>query len=135
MARTSDTEVRKIVKVRPKPVETDALASGITTANTLVTYVCIPTGYDEVVDAVLLAEIEKYLAAHFFCIFKPRRRSEQAGSVMETIESKVDLGLDVTRYGQQAKLLDVRGGLAVLDEIPPTAKVALGLAWLGTERT
>lgn len=131
MARTSATEVRKIVKVRSVVAETDALNSAVTTADLVVTNVCIPTGYNETTDAALLSEITKYLAAHFFCIFKPRQDWQMAGKVASRGEPlKVDLGLDVTKYGQQAKFLDIRGGLKAKDQ--ELGSVVTGLTWLGT---
>jgi hypothetical protein len=137
VARTSATEVKKIVVVRNTVPETAALNSAITTANIVVTRVCVPygEGYDETDadDIALLAEVEKYLAAHFFCIFKPRREFEQAKSVAQRIQTKVDLGLKLTHYGQQAIFLDVNGGLANKELEDATLKVNEKLEWLGTE--
>jgi hypothetical protein len=131
MARTTAASVKEIVKIRSSVPDTKALNRGITTANLLVSRIVAPN-YDEDnedADAALLVEIETYLAAHFFCIFKPRRLMEMAGKVQQTIESRVDLGLRVTRYGQQAIILDVSGALAGLAD----GKVAVGIKWLGTE--
>lgn len=133
MTRTTSTSVKEIVKIRSSVPDTKALNRGIKTANIIVSRVCAPN-YDEANDtddADLLVEIETYLAAHFYCIFKPRRLSEMAGKVQQTIESRVDLGLRVTRYGQQAIILDVSGALAGLAD----GKVQVGLKWLGTELT
>lgn len=131
MARTTPTSVKEIVKIRQSVPDTTALNRGIKTANIIVTRICAPN-YDEdneVADADLLVEIETYLAAHFYCIFKPRRVSEMAGKVQQVVMSKVDLGLQVTHYGQQAIRLDVSGALAGLD----AKKVQVGIKWLGTE--
>ena len=77
------------------------------------------------------ASIERWLSAHFYHVAATRANREEAGSVAETKRSKVDLGLNLTHYGQHAMLLDVAGGLATLDEMG----IRLGLAtvtWLGT---
>jgi len=59
--------------------------------------------------------IERWLAAHFYCILDARSRRERISSLTYESQTKVDLGLDVTHYGQQAKRLDTAGGLAALD--------------------
>ena len=61
-----------------------------------------------------LFEIERWLSAHFVCIKSPGLLHEQVSKSSQTIESKLGLGLDVTRYGQQVKLLDTTGILASL---------------------
>lgn len=101
-------------------------------ANMMVTKWCLCGENDD--DA--LAEIERWLAAHFAFIIKPYNQMEQAGSVMQQIETKVDLGLDVTRYGQMAKRLDACGGLAAWDEQVknPGGFRPPGVTWLGTNK-
>lgn len=112
MPRTSSTAVQGIIEV-----DEDAdLTPFIETANALVTEVCVPAGYD----AARLELIERWLAAHFYAVLAPRAIVEQVGSagggVREQYESKVDLGLSITRYGQQAMMLDTTGGLAALNQ-------------------
>jgi len=78
--------------------------------------------------------ITTWLAAHFYAIRDPRALVEDLGKISMTIESKVDLGLDVTRYGQMAKILDWYGGLAALDEqIKKGGRRVIGITWLGEE--
>src|SRR5215210_498776 len=60
--------------------------------------------------------IETLLACHFYCLNDPRGQRERVGPLTFESQSKVDIGLDVTHYGQQAKRLDTSGGLAALDE-------------------
>lgn len=60
--------------------------------------------------------IERWLAAHFYAVRDPRAIKESAGSVTVTYQGKVGLGFDVTEYGQQAMRLDIKGGLAQMNE-------------------
>jgi hypothetical protein len=59
-----------------------------------------------------LAEIERWLAAHFATVPEGQLRAEQAGQARDDIAIKIDLGLDQTTYGQTARVLDTLGGLA-----------------------
>jgi len=78
--------------------------------------------------------IAVWLSAHFYAIRDPRALVEDLGKIAATIESKVDLGLDVTRYGQMAKILDWYGGLAALDEqVKKGGRRVIGITWLGEE--
>lgn len=107
MARTNDSAVEGIVEVDP----TIDLEPFIATANELVTELCVPEGYTD----VRLELIERWLAAHFYSIRATRSAQEQAGSVIEFFQYKVDIGLDVTLHGQQAQQLDTAGALAALN--------------------
>ena len=124
--RTTSEAVEGIIETEV----TISLTPFIEVASLLVDKVCAPL-YDEVDDAAQLEMIERWLSAHFYAIRDPRRTQEVAGSVSEQFTSRVDLGLDLTWYGQQAKLIDTKGGLKVLDE----AKAgALGIFWMGKDR-
>src|SRR6185369_6739974 len=113
--RTTSTLVRGIVDA-DLDVSLDPF---IDAANELVTEIC---SFVEDVDGNLrytssrLELIERWLAAHFYCILDARGRRERVSSLTFESQSKVDLGLDVTHYGQQAKRLDTAGGLAKLDD-------------------
>lgn len=126
--RTNHANVANIIDVD----EEDDVSPFIESANMLVTDVCTNSGYSD----AKLELIERWLSAHFYAIMRPRAFLEQADVIREQIESKVGLGLDVTRYGQQAKLLDTAGNLAALDN---TNDVVLStkrtLLWLGRNRT
>lgn len=67
--------------------------------------------------------IELYLAAHFAAITFPVASFEAAGKVQESLQYKVDLGLDYTKYGQQAQLFDSSGTLK--------KKFSASITWLG----
>lgn len=111
----------------------------IESANFLVTKVCVvaDSGYDD----VQLEIIERYLAAHFYGLRDPSRTQEQIDVVRDMFETnKVDLGLQLTRWGQQALRFDTNGYLAALDNaVKDVTKPLPGglrnrsIMWLGDE--
>jgi hypothetical protein len=128
MPRTDAGKIQAICKVKAG----DDLTSFISTANNLVNDVCLDSGYNE----ARLTDIETYLAAHFYKVDKPEASYTQTGMSQKQIESKVDLGLKVTRWGQQAMVLDFKGNLAAIDLTvgpPQNRRVKIGVTWLGTE--
>lgn len=122
--RTTPDRIRSICRVK----KADDLTEFMDAANQLVTNLCSNAGYDD----DKLARIETWLAAHFYCILRPRRAQENVGQLQSSIETKVDLGLNVTRYGQMAMQLDTAGKLAasnnMMQNILPRKIAAL---WLG----
>lgn len=66
----------------------------------------------EGLSANVLAEIERWLAAHFAVVEDPRVEEESAGGQRFRYEGKTGTGLDGTRYGQRVKMLDPTGNLA-----------------------
>jgi hypothetical protein len=59
-----------------------------------------------------LKEIERFLAAHFIASsIDPQAKSESVGAVSATYEGQQGLGLQSTRYGQQAIAFDTTGTL------------------------
>ena len=128
--RTTALAVEGILEESPSLT----LTPFIEAASYLVDKVCATATDDDgtaYYTATDLELIERWLSAHFYHVAATRANREEAGSVAETKRSKVDLGLNLTHYGQHAMLLDVAGGLATLDEMG----IRLGLAtvtWLGT---
>ena len=129
MARTTSDAVNGIL-------ERDAtlsLTPFITSANLMVTKHC--SGDTDYTSADL-EEIERYLAAHFYHVTKTRNDADRAGPVSRTLRSRTGLGLDLTHYGQMAKVLDYKGYLAALDaRIKDGISTAIGFNWLGTEES
>lgn len=123
--RTNTDRIKAICKVKDQ----HDLTEFIDAASQLVDDLCLTSGYTD----VKLARIETWLAAHFYCILAPRRYVENVGQLQSTKETKVDLGLNVTRYGQMAMQLDTAGNLAgnnnKMEKILPKKIRAL---WLGT---
>lgn len=129
MPRTTAEQVGGIIQVDSR-IPLDPF---IDTANSLVTEVCAPAGYSD----IRLEMIERYLSAHFYTLRAPRAVSEQAGPVNVTYQSKVDLFLKTSHYGQTAILLDTAGGLAALctEDAAGVGKQKIGVDWLGSRRT
>lgn len=63
----------------------------------------------------MLTHIEKYLAAHFCAVTCQEAVKEGVGTASIDFGTVLGQGLDQTKYGQQAKLLDTSGTLARLD--------------------
>jgi hypothetical protein len=127
MPRTTSVAVEAIIEVD----EEIPLTPFIETASALVEEICTPAGYD----AARLELIERWLSAHFYAVRESRRDFEGAGTVQQSLQSKVDLGFDVTHYGQMAMRLDTKGGLARLNEMIKSGKGHMPAAWwLGVPR-
>lgn len=75
-----------------------------------------------------LREIETYLAAHFYTLRDPRVTSEAAGPVSASYQSRVDLRLFTSHYGQMACTLDETG---LLELINAGKRRKAGLFWGG----
>lgn len=125
--RTDETEIGKIIEVDSSISD---LSPFIAIANELVTECCSDSGYS----TTRLAQIETWLAAHFYAIRDPRAVSEKAGSVSTDFQFKTNLQLFQTRYGQTAMLLDTGGGLAALSKRTEKGRAqTVGVTWLGSD--
>lgn len=126
MSRTTAALVRGIIDAPT----TDDLDPFIAIANELVTEKCADV---ESYGTARLELIERWLSAHFYTVYSPRTTQEKAGSVGETYQSKVDLGLNSSHYGQTAMRLDTNGGLAALDaSTKKGGKKTVGVTYVGT---
>jgi hypothetical protein len=84
---------------------------------------------------IQLEIIERWLAAHYFSVRSPASVFEGAGKVQSSYESKVDLNLNNTRFGQAALSLDTAGGLARLQQsLLKGGRIKPLVVWLGKER-
>ena len=75
---------------------------------------------DEEIDATKLSEtrlkeIERNLAAHFYCLKDVRASSEGAGGVSVSYAVSIGQGLAGTSFGQTAMLLDSTGALTAMN--------------------
>ena len=111
MARVTAAEVQKIIDVSSEITDLDPF---IDSANRLVTAVLGDVSTSVLSDDQK-TDVELWLAAHFITIWDNRRSSEKAGSVGESYQYKLGLGLKSSMYGQQAMMLDTTGKLAALD--------------------
>lgn len=66
--------------------------------------------------APLMKTIETYVAAHFAALSYPAIQRETVGPLSTSYVSKVELGLQNTRYGQMAITLDPTGRLKRLSD-------------------
>lgn len=127
--RTTSVAVAKLVEVD----EDFDLEQFIDVANELVTEVCVPAGYSD----HRLELIERWLSAHFYQILDQGTVAEKVGSIRQQFKSKVDLGFDVTHYGQQVMRLDTAGGLARLNNRIKkglgSVNLPAGIRWLGSD--
>jgi hypothetical protein len=129
MARTTSALVAGIIEVD----EDINLTPFIEAANILVTQCCTDLTDDYTTDE--LEKIETWLAAHFYTVRDMRAVSEKAGSVSERFQSKVDLGLSTSHYGQMAMTLDYQGGLASLNkEVINGVSKNVGVTYIGTTK-
>lgn len=124
MPRTSAAAVKGIIEV-----DSDIdLTPFIEVANALVEEIATPSGHA----AIQLELIERWLSAHFYCMRDPRAERERAGPVGATYQSKVDLNLATSHYGQMAMVLDTSGELAALSG---KTKRTVSVTWAGTVST
>lgn len=132
MPRTTTELVAGLVNGVPADAD---LTPFIDTAHLVVNDNCAASGYSD----AKLELLERWLAAHYVCIFDPRTKSADADGPKEAYEDiKVDLGFNVTKYGQQALRLDTAGSLAALNNalnkvtIPlPVKAGVVSTRWLG----
>jgi len=126
MARTTDALVGGVIEVD----DSIDLTPFITIANELVTELCTDSDYSE----ARLTLIETWLAAHGYAIRDPAVDTEKAGPVQVSYQYKIDLGLQQTKHGQQAMLLDTAGNLAALSKrMTEGEQPAITIGWLGTD--
>lgn len=78
-------------------------------------------------NASLLLQMEKWLAAHFYAIYDPQYSEKREENAEAKFQGKTAMGLDSTLWGQMAKRIDVTGYLAALDK----GGGRIGITWLG----
>jgi hypothetical protein len=132
--RTNMTEMAKICTLDAN-LDTSL---AIDLANELVTEICATVMQDDGVTPFhsdhRLKSIETLLACHFYCLNDPRAQRQRVGPLTFEAQSKVDIGLNVTHYGQQAMRLDTSGKLAALEAGVVDGKVGkfvASLKWAG----
>lgn len=134
MARTNAAAVKALFDADPCSIPIDEnMEPFIVAANMLVTRACTgDAGPSPAYSAEELEIIERWLSAHFYAISSPRAMKEIADGISKDYQSKVDLGLDLSHYGQMAMRLDTNGGLATINEDTKEGKPRVGVTWLGT---
>ena len=128
MARVTNDEVLAIVDEDiilddgdSSEAKETKLAPFINTANLIVTNYCVGYGYDD----DQLKDIELWLSAHFLAIRYPALsiKSENVDGVQASYYGVAGKMLESTIYGQQAKIIDVKGTLNKLGKRPISFEV------------
>ena len=103
MARTTDTEVKKIISLNSVTDTTPF----IDTANLLVTKHLGNSG----LSADELTQIEKYLTAHLLTLHNDERqlKSQKLGDATDTYAGAFGKGLEFSQFGQMVLMLDSTG--------------------------
>lgn len=103
MARTTDTEVKKIISLN-KVTDTTPF---IDTANLLVTKHLGNSGLSD--DE--LTQIEKYLTAHLLTLHNDERqlKTQKLGDATDTYAGNFGKGLEFSQFGQMVLMLDNTG--------------------------
>lgn len=118
MARVTITDVKQIITTSM----TD-LTPFITAANLIVTEKLSSSD----LGAATLAEIERWLAAHFVACKERQPTSIRIGETEESYNWNTNTGLLRTTYGQAAVALDTTGALAKLGKHQILFDVAMDL--------
>jgi len=88
----------------------DQITAMLSTAENIIVTHIDPLA-DSRVTTTVRDNIKNWLAAHFVAIRDRRTREEGADGIRTVFLDKVDMGLDGTTYGQQAKFIDPTGKL------------------------
>lgn len=132
MAYTNDpaaiaVRVGKIIKVRAGA----DLSEDVQSALMLIEGLAVPAGYTQ----SELEVLHVWLTAHLYEVNVQRKFEQKIGKTMEKPETKVDLGLNLTRPGQQVLMFDYKKAFSILvtplDEVPLRR---VRVAWVGTPR-
>jgi hypothetical protein len=113
MARTTTAAVQGILGSDYDSRRSPDLSPRIETAATLVDDIvakAVELGIP-LTDA-RLEVIERWLAAHLYCVTDRPYKSRSAGGASGTFDGNTDKGLDATLYGQTARVLDTTGFLS-----------------------
>lgn len=127
MARTTSAAVKLVLQDDYDSANEPSLVPFLDTATAMVDRVATcATRKSWTLSAAELELIERWLAAHFYCQGDPSYVSRSTAGASGNFTGQFGMGLDGTRYGQQAQAIDTSGCLAALAK----RRVAGG-AWLG----
>lgn len=113
-AYTDVDEIKGVVEVDEETYDDDKLEAFIEASSYLIQDIVKPA-YDPPASSGKLKAIHTYLAAHLYSVSDPREISAWVGTVRVFYEYKVGLHLNLTRFGQQAQLMDTSGALAAFN--------------------
>jgi hypothetical protein len=119
LARVSESDVRDIMP--DSELQDEDVTPFLTGANLIVTQQLGGSGLPD----ALLAEIERWVAAHFVSAKDKQVRSESIGGVTQSYQTgNAASGLGTTVYGERALLMDPTGRLARMGRLPASFGVA-----------
>lgn len=127
MARTTEAAVRRII-IFDDTVITD-VDGFIDDASVLVDEII---AIDPAATAASMELAERYLAAHLIAITDRQTQTEQVNGLMETYQTMLRPGLELTHFGAQAMRLDTTGRLARWNMQTNTGAGAKQFFWGGT---
>lgn len=125
--RTTEDRVRAIIKssvsidVTPFMTPASLIVDRISTNDT-----------DGVLSTTELGEIETWLAAHLYGLRDAQYQSKSTGGASASFQGQTGLCLDLTWWGQTAKVLDTTGYLSRIDLEAKGGKRVASMVWLGT---
>jgi len=125
--RVTEDDVKAIVETG-KDMDRNVLAIApfINAANALTNAVAAQDS-DGLLTSDLLAQIETFLAAHFYSLRDQRLQSKSTGGASGSFQGQVGKGLESTDYGTNAIAMDITGYLASVSR----SRHKVGITWLG----
>ena len=131
MARTTSIAVQRVLGDHYDDTHRPALDTFIKTANLLVNQVALQTSPP---DTATLAEIECYLAAHFYAHADQITQSKNTGGASGAFQGQTAVVLMGSQYGQTAMMLDSTGYLAKRSkEVETGQRRVAAVVWLGED--
>jgi hypothetical protein len=129
MARTTAIAVKNILLDNYDTLKNPDLTGFIDTASALVDEsVNFATERGITLSTTLQERIEAWLAAHYYAQADPLYMSKSTQGASGSFQGQSAMGLEGTRYGQQAKRLDISGGLSSFDN-----NARATVLWLGSD--
>lgn len=127
MARTTDELVKGVLLLDYDSRRTPSLTPFINAANLVVTRVATcATAKDVTLSSDELEMIERWLAAHMYVQSDQTFASKSTSGASASHHGQTGMGLENSKYGQTAMMLDPSGCLAAIDK-----RQSAGAHWLG----
>ena len=120
--RVSEDEVRDLIDA----TSSISVSPFITTANAITDRVAAKDSAN-VLSAAILLEIERYLAAHFYEHRDPQYSMKKTERAEAIFQGQFGMGLQSSKWGQTAILLDETGFLASLNR----GRLPASVEWTG----
>lgn len=131
MARTTAEAVKDLLieggDYPPADQTQPPLTGRIASANVIVTRVATcATAKGLTLNATELELVERWLAAHFYCVSDRTYAEKNTGKAGAVFDGRTGMSLDATLYGQTAQTVDYSGCLSAIGK-----RRRASIAWLG----